>query len=255
MKRGFGRGVNTGLGLLGAGPGPSQMGQLGGNQGLMQNPQMGGGGGLDQRGIGGPGPMGGGGLGQMGRGGPGPRGGGGQGPPMGPGQRGEGLGPMGPGQRGGGGGTGQMGQYAATQRIMGGGSQMEAGMYPPTTFLGTITIILFPICQPLVCTGTLLFLGQLQLFCFPFPNPRYALAHYFSWDNCFVSHFPSLGTFCMYWRITAFREEEEVELVRWDNMLLPKELWEEVHRWKLVCTLPLLFLGQLQFFCFPFPKP
>ena len=162
MKRNFGRGVNTGLGLLGAGP--SQMGQLGG-------PQMGGGGGLDQRGICGPGQMGGGGLGQMGRGGPGPRGGGGLGP-MGPGQRGEGLGPMGPGQRGGGGGPGQMGQYGATQGIMGGGSQMEAGMYPPTTFLGTITII-----------------------CFPFPNPWYVLAHYFTWDN-YVSPLQGQETYC-----------------------------------------------------------
>ena len=173
MKRNFGRGVNTGLGLLGAGPGPSQLG----------GPQMGGGGGLDQRGIGGPGPMGGGGLGQMGRGGPG--------------QRGGGPGPMGPGQRGGGGGPGQMGQYAANQRNMGGGSQMEAGTYPPTTFLGTITIILFRISKSLVCTGTLLFLGQLQLFCFPFPNPWYVLARYFSWDNYnyFVSHFPTIGMY------------------------------------------------------------
>ena len=93
------------------------------------------------------------------------------------------------------------------------------------------TIVLFLISQPLVCTGTLLFLGQ--LLCFPFPNHWYVLAHYFSWDNYFVSHFPTLG---MYWHIT-FLGTIVLFLISQP----------------LVCTGALLFLGQL--FCFSFPNP
>ena len=112
-------------------------------------------------------------------------------------------------------------------------------MYPPTTFLGTITIVLFPISQPLVRTRLLLFLGQLQLLCFPFPNPWYVPAYYFSWDNYnyFVSHFPTLGTYPP----TTFLGTIAI-------ILFPISQ-------PLVRTRLLLFLGQLQLFCFPFPNP